>query len=159
MSRWSGTCLSILVKNFFELDRAVLAVCRGDHGSIGDIQRCEETRRAVAGVIVGTFLRHARHHRKRRAAGPRQRLDLGLLIDAEHDSGLGWIEVKANDVVDPFHEERVVGEFEPIGAVGFELEGLPDPSDRRFRSASPLRSAICARDQWVAFSVFVPGLR
>lgn len=41
----------------------------------------------------------------------------------------GWIE-EPNDVIDLFHEQRIVGQFEPVGSVWFELERPPDPADR-----------------------------
>ena len=68
-------------------------------------------------VVVGALLRHARHHRERRLR-PGQRLDLGLLVHAQHDRGLGRVQVQPDDVVDLVHEQRVVGQLEPVRPCG-----------------------------------------
>ena len=39
--------------------------------------------------------------------GPIQSLDLALLVDAEHERALGRVEVKADDVSNLLHEQRV----------------------------------------------------
>ena len=139
-----------LGQELLELDGAVPAVQAGDHGAVGGVERGEQAGGAVADVVVGAFLGHARHHRERRLR-PGQGLDLGLLVHAQHDRGLGRVQVEPDDVVDLLHEQRVVGQLEPVGAVRLELERLPDPPDRRLATV-PLRSAIFARDQCVAFS-------
>jgi hypothetical protein len=61
----------------------VLAVQFADHGAVGGVERGEEAGDAVAVVVVGTPLRHTRHHRQHRL-GPVQGLDLGLLIQLAH---------------------------------------------------------------------------
>ena len=101
-----------------ELDRAVSAVHGRDHGPVGDVERREQARGAVPDVVMGALLGHARHHRERRL-GPGQRLDLRLLVHTEHDRGLGRVEIEADDVVDLLHEQRVVGELEPVLRCGF----------------------------------------
>ncbi len=126
-----------LGEEFAELDRPVAAVQAGDHGAVGGVERREQARGAVTDVVVGAFLGHPGHHRKRRL-GPRQRLDLRLLVDAEDHGGLGRVEVEPHDVVDLLHEQRVVGELEPVLSVGLEVEGPPDPPDRRAREPAAL---------------------
>jgi hypothetical protein len=46
-----------------ELDCPVVAVQRGDDGPVGDVERGEQAGGAVASVVVGAPLGHARHHR------------------------------------------------------------------------------------------------
>jgi len=48
-------------------------------------------------------------------------LDLALLIDAEHDRGLGRVQVQPDDVVDLLDEQRVVTQLETVSPVGLEL--------------------------------------
>ena len=88
-------------------------------------------------VVVGAPLGHARHHRQHRL-GPVQRLDLGLLVDAEHDGLLGRVVVEADDVDDLLDELRVGGQLEGVLQVRLEVELLPDPPDGRFRQPAAL---------------------
>ena len=113
-----------------ELDRAVPAVQVGDHVAVGDVERREQAGDAVADVVVGAPLGHAGHHRQHRL-GAVQRLDLGLLVDAQHDRLLRRVVVEADDVDDLLHEQRVGGQLEPVLEMGFEVELPPDPPDRR----------------------------
>jgi hypothetical protein len=62
-------------------------------------------------------------------------LDLGLLIDAEHDGALGRVEVEPDDVVDFLDEQGVLGELEAVLAVRLEPECPPDPRHRRLGPA------------------------
>ena len=80
------------------------------------------------------LLGHPGHHRERRLR-PCEGLHLRLLVDAEHDGGFGWVQVEADDVVNLLHEQRIVGELEPVAQVRLEPERLPDPPDRRARQA------------------------
>ena len=92
-------------------------------------------RGAVAHLVVGSFLRHARHHPKR-WLGSGQRLHLRLLIHTVDNGRLGRVQLEADDVVDLLHELRIVGEREPILALRFQLECFPDFSDRGLRQAA-----------------------
>ena len=42
---------------------------------------------------------------------------LGFLIHAQRNGGLRGVQVEPDDVVDLLHEQRVGGQFEPLGAV------------------------------------------
>ena len=110
----------------------------GDHRAVGGVERREQASRAVPDVVVGALLGHARHHRERRL-GSGQRLHLGLLVHAQHHGGLGRVQIQPDDVIDLFHEQRVVGQLEPVGAMRLELERLPDPPDRGLGQSAPLR--------------------
>jgi len=125
-----GHLLIDLGQELLELDRAVTSVQGGDHRPVCGVERGEQAGRTVPHVVVGPLLRHARHHRERRL-GPGQGLHLGLLVHAEHHGRLRRVQIEPDDVVDLVHEQGVVGELEPVGAMGLELEGPPDPANGR----------------------------
>ena len=77
-----------------------------------------------------------------------QRLDLGLLIHAEHDRALGRVQVEPDDVADLGDELRVAGELSGLLAVWLQPEGAPDAVHRR--CVSPTSVAIERVDQCVA---------
>ena len=62
--------------------------------------------------------------------GAIERLDLGLLVDAQDEGPIGGIDVEAHDVAHLVDEERVGAELKSVDQVGFEAEGPPDPADR-----------------------------
>jgi hypothetical protein len=76
------------LQELLELDRAVTGAQTPDHPAGRQVQRRVQARAAGAPVVVAGALGRAREHRqdRRRAI---QGLDLGLLIDAQHDSALG----------------------------------------------------------------------
>ena len=117
-----------------------------DHLAGGDIERGVEVGGAVTDVVVGLPRRHPRHQRQhgRRAV---ERLDLRLLIDAQHDRGLGRIQVQPDDVAHLVDELRIRGELERLDLMRLERERPPDPADRalahpgrgRHRPRRPMR--------------------
>ena len=147
-----------LVQELLELDRAVTAVRRADHGPIGGVERGEQACRAVPQVIVGALLRHPGHHRERRLRA-RQGLHLTLLIHAQNDRRLRRVQVQTDHVVDLLHEQRIGGQLERLAAVWLYPERPPDPPDRRLRQPRPrghlapgpvrrvLRNGLQRRDQ------------
>jgi hypothetical protein len=94
-----------------------------------DVERGEQARGAAPGVVVGTPLGRARHHRQY-WLGAVQGRHAGLLIHTQHDGPLGRAVVKPNDVDNLVHELRVGGELEELQPVRFELEASPDPPDK-----------------------------
>jgi hypothetical protein len=88
-------------------------------------------------VVVGAPFGHAGHHRQHRL-GPVERLDLGLLVHAQHHGPLRRVVVEADHIDDLLHEQRVGGQLEPVQHVRFELEPLPDPPDRGFAQPAAL---------------------
>jgi hypothetical protein len=97
-----------------ELDRPVPAVQRPDHLAGAEVQGGVEARGAVALVVMRRALGQPRPHRqdRRRAV---QRLDLGLLVHAQHDGALGRVEVEADDVSDLGHELRIARQLKRLG--------------------------------------------
>ena len=113
-----------------ELARPVALCERPDDLARRHVERGEQAGRAVADVVVGSPLGGGGHHRQDRLEAV-ERLDLGLLVDAEHDGSLGRVQVETDDVADLLDKERVGGELEGLGPVWLEGEGVPDPVDRR----------------------------
>jgi hypothetical protein len=72
-----GDLIVDLGQELFELDRAVAAVRRADHGAISGVKRGEQARRAVAQLVARAPLAHPGHHRERRLRA-RQHLDLAF---------------------------------------------------------------------------------
>ena len=134
-------------QELLELDRAVAGVQRADDLAGGDVQRGVEARGAGALVVVGGALGRAGQHRQDRR-GAIERLDLGLLIDAQHDRALGRVEIEPDDVADLVDELRVLGQLPGLLAVRLEPERPPDPQHRGLRE--PDLAAIDRVDQCVA---------
>ena len=111
---------------------AVLRVAGSGDLAGRDLQRGVEAGGAVALVVVGHPLRLAGLDRQRRL-GAVQRLDLGLLIDAQHQRAFRRVEVEPDDVDHLLDQLRVVGELERADLVGLELVITPDPVHRRRR--------------------------
>ncbi len=110
----------------------------GEHLAGSDVQCGVQVGGAVADVVVAAPLGHAGHQRQDRRASV-ERLDLRLLVDAEHDRGLRRVEVEADDVPDLVYELWIRGKLERLRLVRLEPERPPDPADRRLRHASGRR--------------------
>jgi hypothetical protein len=59
-----------------------------------------------------------------------QRLNLALLINAQHQRALGWIEIQTDDVTDLVDEQRVLRQLERLDAMRLQREGPPHARDR-----------------------------
>jgi hypothetical protein len=114
-----------------ELERAVTGVQRADHLAAGRVERGEQARSAVALVVVRAALRHARQQR----LAAIERLNLGLLVDAQHQRALRRVQVQADDVSHLLDEQRVLGELPVLDAVRLQPERPPHPGHRRLRDA------------------------
>ena len=117
-----------------------------DHLPGGDVEGGVEVGGAVADVVVCLPRRHPRHQRQHRRRAV-ERLDLRLLVDAEHDRRLGRIEVEPDDVAHLVDELRIRRELERLDLMRLERERPPDPADRalahpgrgRHRARRPVR--------------------
>ena len=102
----------------------------------------------MALVIVRAPLRHARQHRQDRLCTV-ERLDLALLVDAEHQRAVRRRQIEAYDVADLVHEVRIARQLE-------RLRSGAAASRRRAHMRQivvcerPLSLAIERNDQWVA---------
>ena len=106
---------------------------RGRHWPITDagqhVQRGEQGRGAVALVVVGHRAGPAGLDRQRRL-GAIQRLDLALLVHAQHDRVLRRVQIQADDVDELLLKPRVVRELERLDPMRLQTRA-------RTRSAAP----------------------
>jgi hypothetical protein len=96
----------------------------------GHVQGREQRRGPVALVLVRHRPGPALDHRQGRL-GAVQRLDLGLLVHAQHHGLRRWAEIQAHDVDELGLEGRVVRQLERVHAVRLETAHVPDPLHRR----------------------------
>lgn len=107
-----------------------------DHARLHN-ERREQRRRAFPLVIVRHGGAAALLERQPRL-GPVERLDLRLLVDAEHHRPVRRIEVEADDLGDLLLEHRVVRHLETFCQVRLETGFRPNAADARRRDAHRL---------------------
>ena len=140
------------LQELLELDRAMAAVQAADHLAGGDVQRGVEAGCPGALVVVRRALRDAREHRQDRR-GAVERLDLGLLLDAQHDRAFGRVQVEPDEIADLLDELRILGQLPGLRPVRLEPERLPDPVHRGLveadlgghRTSRPMRRVARSR--------------
>ncbi len=125
-----------LLQEFAELDDAMAWPALADHRSRGDVQGREKAGGAVAFVIVGAALGLPGQHREDRLAAA-QRLNLALLIHAQHQGMMRRIQVQAHDVAHLVDQQRIIGQLERFAAMGSQSERPPDAADRRLTQSGP----------------------
>src|SRR5690606_40175402 len=94
--------------------------------SRSDVECSEKRRGAVSHIVVGPPLGDTGRQGQYRLSAI-ERLNLALLVHAEHHRFDGGIEVKAHDVAGLLHEQRIGGEFERLLSMRLQTEGSPDP--------------------------------
>ena len=99
-----------------------------------DLEGGEQGGGSVALVVVGAALGQARAQRRHRG-GAVQGLDLGLLVDRDHDRVVGRRQVEADDVADLGLQLRVGAELERLEPVRLDSPLAPDAGDSRERDA------------------------
>ncbi len=97
----------------------------GQHLPGGDVEGRIQVGGAVALVVVGHGSRSARPHGQS-WLGPVQGLALGLLVDAEHHSALGRVQVQPHHVHQLLFEGRIIGDLEGLHLPRLEVVVLPD---------------------------------
>ena len=112
-----------------ELLVAVPVLAEPGHLPGGDFQGGEQGGGAMADVVVAALLVVARLHRKH-FLGAVQRLNLGLLIDAQHDRVSRRVQIQAYNVGDLGLQFRVGGELERVGLPWPDPVLLPGLGDR-----------------------------
>jgi hypothetical protein len=103
----------------------------------GDLERGEQGDGAVPNVVVGAPLGQTGLHRQDRG-GAVQRLNLGLLVDAEHDRVLRRCQVQPDDVGDLRDQLRVGGELEGLAAPRLDAVVAPGPRHRGVGDPQPV---------------------
>ena len=139
-----------------ELAAAMAGIAAPDDLAGGGVERREQAERSVALIVVRTPLELARPHRQKRL-GAIQRLDLALFVDAQNQGALRRRQIKPDDIAHFLDKQRVGGEFEGLGAMRLEVEGVPDAVDRRRREAAAFaieRRLQCVASCGVASSVW-----
>jgi len=117
-----------------------------NHFAVENIQSSEQRCGPVTLIVMSERSASPGFHRQSRLSSI-QRLDLTLLINAQHESFLGRVHIKANNVPQFVNELRVSAEFESFGEMRFQIVLLPNPSDRSLaeslgfghRSRTPMR--------------------
>ena len=138
-----------MIQEPYELATAVPLLAGADHVPIEDVERGEQSRRAVTFVVVSLSFRQARSQGKN-GRGTIQRLELALLIDAQHQRPVGWVQVEAYNVAHLFLKLRIVGQFEAFDTMGLHIMALPDavndcpgyPQVRCKHAHAPMRAAV-----------------
>lgn len=102
-----------------------------DHLAVERVQRGKQRRRTVALVVV--------RHRSGPAALQWQarlrsveRLNLTLLIAAQHNGMLGRVQVESNNRFEFLGELRIVADFEGLDQMGLQAILVPDAPDAGF---------------------------
>ncbi|OPZ07324.1 MAG: hypothetical protein BWZ07_03346 [Alphaproteobacteria bacterium ADurb.BinA280] len=103
-----------------------------DHLTAGDVQCCEQRRRSMAHVVVGTPRRNTGCQRQNRL-GSVQRLNLALLIDAQHQRLGRRGKVQPDDVAHLVDKQWVGRELECFLAMGLQAKSAPDATDGGLR--------------------------
>src|SRR5437660_2311232 len=115
-----------LIEKLTELFGAMAPVTLADDPTGCDIEGGKQRCGAMAFVVVTAALHLARSHGQHRLAAV-QRLNLRLLIDAQHDGALGRGHVEADDVANLGNEIGVGRELEGLQPVWLQAEGAPYP--------------------------------
>ena len=92
----------------------------------------------MANVVVGGGLDMA-DAQGQTGLGTFQRLALRLLIAAQHQRLLRWVEIQADDVPELFLEMRIVRQLEGAGQMRFDVVGGPQPLNACGRDARRVR--------------------
>src|SRR5437879_9892894 len=82
-------------------------------GAIEHVQCREQSRRAIAFVVVRLAGRNSRPEWQERLSAV-EGLDLTFLVDAEHQGFVGWVQIKPHHVVEFLDEVLVAAELEGL---------------------------------------------
>ena len=110
-----------LVKELTELLGAMTRVAFADDFAGGDIQSGEQRCRAMPGVVMAAPLHLPRAHRHDRLTAI-EGLNLRFLIDAQHDSMLGWRDIQSHHIAHLGDELRIGGQFERLMPVRLQTK-------------------------------------
>ena len=108
-----------------------------DHGAVEDVEGSKKRGRPVAPIVMGQRCAASPLQGQPRL-GPVERLNLRLLIDAEHHRVRPRIDIEADDIPELRREGGIGRELEVSPTVGGEAMGLPDLLHRRDREPDHL---------------------
>ena len=126
------------VEEFAELRRAMALMKLRDHLAGLRVERGEQGRRAVALVVVRPAFDLAGLHRQQRLRAV-ERLDLRLLIDAEHRRMRRRIQIQADDIADFLDEQRIGRQLERLAPMRLQPERVPNAADGHVTQPDGLR--------------------
>lgn len=112
----------------------VLLHAAADHRTVEDVEGGEQRGGPMALVVVSHGAALAGLERQPRL-GAVERLDLGLLVDQQHQGMGRWVHVEADDVFHLGGEGRIPGALEGPEPMGLQAVGSPDALDRAQRHA------------------------
>jgi hypothetical protein len=116
---------NLSVDLFEEVKKLVPLVALTDDKAEGDVERCEQRRRAMTEIVVRSALRHTRHHRQDRLVTV-ERLDFALFINAQDHCP------SAQQFHRPYRQ-RIARKLKGLRAMRLHAKGRPNPADRRVR--------------------------
>ena len=116
----------------------VPVVAHADHGAIQSAHGREQSGGSVALVVVGHGSAATLLQRQPRLRAV-QRLDLALLIGAQHDGVFRRIEIKPDDGFQFLGELRIVADFERARQVRLQAMFVPDATHALLTEARRLR--------------------
>src|SRR5437763_16497042 len=127
----------------------VLGKTGADDSSFEYIQGGKQGRRSVALVVVGAPLRQTGTQRQNRLR-PVECLNLALLIHAQNDRFVRWIQIKPHNVTQLSGKLWVVAELERFHSMWLQFVFIPDALHRggtdllrgRHRTHAPLASVF-----------------
>ena len=126
-----------------EILGSVLLVALPDHLAGGDVERFKQVGRSGSDVVGGPPFGLPEIHRQDRLS-TFERLDLRLLVDAQHDR-VGWrAHVERDGVANLLDEQRVLRQPDGLGPMRLQAERAPDPADRRVAHSDVLRHRASA---------------
>src|SRR5262249_3064225 len=140
LSPWHRTLN--LLQEVHEFLVSVSWLALSNHGPVQDVQRGKQRRSAISFVVMCLAFRDARSHREQRL-GPIERLDLALLIHAQHQSFIGWIQVQSDNIPNLLAESWIFAELELLHTVRLQSVKLPDAIHSRVANALDRRHSPC----------------
>jgi hypothetical protein len=102
------------------------AIALSDHLAGGDVEGGKERSRAMPFVVMAAPGNLAGPHGQH-GLTTIQRLDLALLVDAEHDRMLGWRHVKPDDIAHFSDEVGIGRKLERLDPMRLQAKCAPDP--------------------------------
>src|SRR5208283_313287 len=115
------------------------AMASPNHLAAFHVQSSEQRSGSVANIIMAAAFHLPGTHGQQRLRAI-QRLDLRLLVYAQHQRAVRWVQTKPHNIAHLVDEQRIARQFEAFAAVRQQGESTPDTADRRL--AEPLTSAI-----------------
>src|SRR5437867_7008284 len=135
------------VEELPKLDSAVTTVMLGDDLATLHVERGKQRRGAAPHVVMRPPFDLAGLQRQDRLRAI-QRLNLGLLVHAQHDRAIRRIQVEPDDVPPLLDQERARRQLDALAAVRAQAEGPPNPRDTAAAGGRPASPATACSSGW-----------